>query len=1076
MATGLQHPGHIPPFFTMAQNKDLLLAGMLERTHAFCGPESVQLDINSNCNNTCIGCWNYSPLLGDGKLKSTAALSLEKITELLCQFKAMGVENIQISGQGDPLLHPDIDEIIKRIKQHGFCLNLVTSFFAANEKTVKTIAQNNTDLLTVSLWAGDAPTYTSTHPGKTGNDFERITQNLLLLDALKGENPYPKVKHYHVVCRQNCGAMEGMLDFAVKTRADFIEFQQIDTICGKTDQLDLDTESKNTVKNQIERIINSSSCPVHTDKTSTQKLAELETLEFGRFVLGPRNMDINFAAEPENFTTSLAKKHFTAADFVLSTTTETQGGRTFLKRVLTCPALKQTHPRFDNPAINEQQKTMCFTFEKTQCATCALAPRCNPGQNGKTLVLRYLTLAGLGTFYRKVFGDKTGAENFFKNIPCRAGWAFSRILADGSVIPCCKADGFGAGNVNTTDFETIWYSKKMDTFRNKGATSPKTDPFFATMNCMESCDNAGLNAHFENQINALSDFEKNRLLELAKNPQATNLPAPGLEPISAEPTANNADGFECSLTTPQAANWTLKLAYTSKTATTLTVTTNNTTIAADIAIAPLQTGKALKQITNVYLPKGQHQLVLRFSPANTQPARLELAPTGNDAKVKQQLAACNEDLYAGTSTFRILVENFKKFGFAFTAKKLARYVLSGSMLSTWLDIAGMYSGSFAVKGPTMVQIDLTFDCTNNCVACWMHSPLLEEQKMPDEHKKTYLPTKRVKQLVDELYRMRTREILLAGGGEPFMHPDLLEIINYIKAKKMICSLNTSLVQASTEQVKQLAKSGVDNITVSVWAATESTYAKTHPGTKPGTLEQVKQKLLLLNSTKQTLPAVKICNVIFNQNCDEIEQMVEFARQSGVQAVEFTPADPVDDKTDSLMLSPEQQKRTRETFSRMCEKMGSSWKKDVVLFRPQQFLRRLGGTTQTGTYDQDIIGKVPCAIGWLFARVNADGQVNFCLKSHKTPTGNILEQSFSAIWNGKKQRELRKLALNMHKTEKHMPMIGNTQGDENGCIKSCDDLGRLVHFNQKVLSLSSPEKLALKAAGKAIAVFAALKKG
>lgn len=82
------------------------------------------------------------------------------------------------------------------------------------------------------------------------------------------------------------------------------------------------------------------------------------------------------------------------------------------------------------------------------------------------------------------------------DIPCYIGWTYTRIMADGRVIPCCKGHRLPMGNLNRNSFMEVWNSPRYETFRYNGLNLKKSAPYFAVMGndgsklsgCM-NCDN-----------------------------------------------------------------------------------------------------------------------------------------------------------------------------------------------------------------------------------------------------------------------------------------------------------------------------------------------------------------------------------------------------------------------------------------------------------------------------------------------------------------------------------------------------------------------------------------------------------
>jgi len=362
---------------------------------------------------------------------------------------------------------------------------------------------------------------------------------------------------------------------------------------------------------------------------------------------------------------------------------------------------------------------------------------------------------------------------------------------------------------------------------------------------------------------------------------------------------------------------------------------------------------------------------------------------------------------------------------------------------------GVYDGQFAYKGPRCVQIDLTNRCNNNCIGCWCNSPLLEEKRLPDFITDATLDKELVITLLDDLSHMGTEEIYFAGGGEPFMHPDAIEIIEYAKNRGFTVSINTNFTLVCQETAKRLVDACVDHLIVSIWAGSAGIYVKTHPNKSEKDFFELKKTLSFLNEykgKKGNAPIIKVYDVVSNINYHEFEAMIQLVAETDSESVEFTLIDTVPGKTDRLLLSKEESNDLLTTARLMQERYGDA-ESEVFLANYETFLRRLSNVTQaTGEYDTEAFQEVPCYAGWSFARIIANGDVNSCLKSHRIPIGNLHTTRFRKLWNNDRQKEFRKRTLHFSSEDPYFRFIGNDTNAQIGCYRSCDNLGHslLVH--------------------------------
>ncbi|MCK5287437.1 MAG: radical SAM protein [Candidatus Omnitrophica bacterium] len=382
-----------------------------------------------------------------------------------------------------------------------------------------------------------------------------------------------------------------------------------------------------------------------------------------------------------------------------------------------------------------------------------------------------------------------------------------------------------------------------------------------------------------------------------------------------------------------------------------------------------------------------------------------------------------------------------------------------------LVLKGLLDGAKAFVGPETVQFDITNRCNNNCLCCWRNSPLLGESSEEDKREKEFeLPFSVIKKTIDELKIMGTKKIFFAGGGDPFVHPKIMKILRYAKKCKMKIYINTNFTLVDKKRARELVKLKVDHIHVSVLAGNSKTYSLVHPNKSEEMFCKIKKVLKYIAVLKKNrrqhlynpLPHINLYYVIFNKNYKDINEMVDLAIYVKSDTMEFTPIDVVAGKTDSLLLNAEQinsvTNDVKNNIGRL-RKCNKSQSVKINIEQSENFLKRINSSLALeGKYESKTVINQPCYVGWAFARITADGEVNPCLKAHRISIGNIYKNSFEEIWNSPEEQEFRRKSFNLNLNDIYLKDIGNDPNLTFGCLQSCDNLQISLDMNKKYIDI------------------------
>lgn len=98
--------------------------------------------------------WNNSK-----NFNSTSTLDIDRVISLVDEMSMMGIKAVEITGGGEPLAHPHIDQILEKFSETNIQLALVTNGTLLNQKIVDLLYQNKFEWSRVSIDAGNSEDY-----------------------------------------------------------------------------------------------------------------------------------------------------------------------------------------------------------------------------------------------------------------------------------------------------------------------------------------------------------------------------------------------------------------------------------------------------------------------------------------------------------------------------------------------------------------------------------------------------------------------------------------------------------------------------------------------------------------------------------------------------------------------------------------------------------------------------------------------------------------------------------------------------------------------------------------------------
>jgi MoaA/NifB/PqqE/SkfB family radical SAM enzyme len=105
-------------------------------------PILVQIIPMRRCNLACAYCNEYD--------KTSDPVPLDVMLARIDRLGQLGSEVVTISG-GEPMMHPDLDAIIRRIREHGMMAGLITNGFYLGPERIKRLNEAGLEYLQISI-------------------------------------------------------------------------------------------------------------------------------------------------------------------------------------------------------------------------------------------------------------------------------------------------------------------------------------------------------------------------------------------------------------------------------------------------------------------------------------------------------------------------------------------------------------------------------------------------------------------------------------------------------------------------------------------------------------------------------------------------------------------------------------------------------------------------------------------------------------------------------------------------------------------------------------------------------------
>jgi len=292
----------------------------------------------------------------------------------------------------------------------------------------------------------------------------------------------------------------------------------------------------------------------------------------------------------------------------------------------------------------------------------------------------------------------------------------------------------------------------------------------------------------------------------------------------------------------------------------------------------------------------------------------------------------------------------------------------------------------------IVVWNITRTCNLKCVHCYTNSEAL---KYPDE-----LTTEQGKALIDDLAEFKVPALLLSGG-EPLVRPDVFELAEYARSKKLhvVLSTNGTLIDRDTAQRLKDLKFAYVGISL------DSAHAKVHDEFRgmEGAFNRTMKGFQHCTDVGQK---VGLRLTLTRHTCDDLDGIFDFIDQQGINRACFYHLCPAGRGVDLNAMDHQTSRNAIDTILRRTQQFHDAGKRVEILTvdnhcdGPYLYLKMKEQGHPRAQQVLDMLkwnGGARHSSGVGIANVDFFGNVHADQFSMFRTFGNVKERPFSEIW-------------------------------------------------------------------------------
>ncbi|MFC1727324.1 radical SAM/SPASM domain-containing protein [Patescibacteria group bacterium] len=169
-------------------NRFKLLSDYIQKNPESSGyPLELVIEATNHCNLNCIMCLRQN-------MKRKIGYMSMKLYKKIVNETANYLELLYLHGEGEPLFHPKIFEMVKYAKQKGLSVGISTNATILTKEKSKKLLESGLDYLIIALDATTAKTYKKVRGGNNFNQVKKNVRDYLRLKNKASHSPFTVIQ------------------------------------------------------------------------------------------------------------------------------------------------------------------------------------------------------------------------------------------------------------------------------------------------------------------------------------------------------------------------------------------------------------------------------------------------------------------------------------------------------------------------------------------------------------------------------------------------------------------------------------------------------------------------------------------------------------------------------------------------------------------------------------------------------------------------------------------------------------------------------------------------------------------